>query len=168
MVPQFFYFRPHLLKPIVHVIRFITNWNMLSIVYILGQIVTWHYIPNPLDQNWPCTVINNHDLQLWICPFAAHVWAHLLREWFYLVLKYQRNTTISLLFLRTLDFDLIVFIADNLCRTQSCITMLWWSFMAKVYLVVMVDSTICLQNERHGKTMPIVCKKWFHNTINAG
>jgi len=33
--------------------------------YILSQIVTWQYIHNPLDYNWPCSIINDHDWQLW-------------------------------------------------------------------------------------------------------
>jgi len=39
------------------------------LLYLLGQIVTWQYNPaDPLDQNWPCTVINDHDWQLRNCP----------------------------------------------------------------------------------------------------
>ena len=34
----------------------------------LGQIVTWQYDSNLLDYNWPCTVINDHDWQLWNSP----------------------------------------------------------------------------------------------------
>jgi len=34
---------------------------------ILGQIVAWQYIPKPLDSNWPCTVINDHEWLLWNC-----------------------------------------------------------------------------------------------------
>jgi len=41
------------------------------ILYILGQIVTWQHIPNPLDENFPCTVINDHDWQLWNCPLKS-------------------------------------------------------------------------------------------------
>jgi len=40
------------------------------ILYFLGQIVSWQYNPNLLDVNWPCTVINDHDWQLWICPLC--------------------------------------------------------------------------------------------------
>ena len=37
-------------------------------LYFLGQMVSWQYNTNLLDQNWPCTVINDHDWQLWNCP----------------------------------------------------------------------------------------------------
>jgi len=41
-------------------VRFLLN--------LLSQIVTWNLSPNPLDQNWPCTVINDNDWRLgsWI------------------------------------------------------------------------------------------------------
>jgi len=39
------------------------------LLYFLGQIVSWRYNPNLLDWNWPCTVINDHNWQLWNCPF---------------------------------------------------------------------------------------------------
>jgi len=45
----------------VLVIRFITNMTFL--LCLLSLIVTWQYNPNPLDSNWPCTVINYHDWQ---------------------------------------------------------------------------------------------------------
>jgi len=38
------------------------------LLYFLGQIVSWQYYPNILDWNWLCTVINDHDWQLWNCP----------------------------------------------------------------------------------------------------
>ena len=38
------------------------------LLYVLGQIVSWQYNPNMLDWNWPCTIINDHDWQLWNCP----------------------------------------------------------------------------------------------------
>ena len=41
------------------------------LLYIVGQIVTWQYIPKPLDHDWPCSVINDHDWQLWNCPYAS-------------------------------------------------------------------------------------------------
>ena len=37
----------------------------------LGQIVTWQYNLNLLDQNWPCTVINDHDWQLRYGPLIV-------------------------------------------------------------------------------------------------
>jgi len=37
------------------------------LLYFLGQIVSWQYNPNLLDKNRPCTVINDHDWQLWNC-----------------------------------------------------------------------------------------------------
>jgi len=40
------------------------------LLYFLGQIVSWHYYPILLDSNWPCTVIKDHDWQLWNCPFT--------------------------------------------------------------------------------------------------
>ena len=42
------------------------------LLYILGQIVTWQYIPNPLELSWPCTVINDHDWQWWNCPLPCY------------------------------------------------------------------------------------------------
>ena len=49
------------------------HWHNLHhvLLYLLGQIVTWQYIPYPLDENWPCTVINDHDWQLWNCPLIG-------------------------------------------------------------------------------------------------
>ena len=38
------------------------------LLYFLSQIVSWQYNPNLLDKNWPCTVIHDHDWQLWTCP----------------------------------------------------------------------------------------------------
>ena len=38
------------------------------LLYFLCQIVSWQYNPKLLDKNWPCTVINDHDWQLWNCP----------------------------------------------------------------------------------------------------
>jgi len=35
------------------------------ILCFLFQFVTWQYNPNLLDSNWLCTVINDHDWQLW-------------------------------------------------------------------------------------------------------
>jgi len=45
------------------------------ILYLLVQTVTWQYTcnHNPLDYNWPYTVINNHDWQLRNCPFL--IWS---------------------------------------------------------------------------------------------
>jgi len=49
MVSQFFYLHPHLLNFIVHVIKVYDKQNVCFLLYILGQIVTWQYIHNPLD-----------------------------------------------------------------------------------------------------------------------
>jgi len=40
------------------------------LLYFLGQIVSLRYNPNLLDYNWSCTVINDHDWQLWNCPLV--------------------------------------------------------------------------------------------------
>jgi len=51
------------------------------LLYFQGQIVSWQYNPNLLDLNWPCTVINDYDWQLWNCPYILpHAWAQLLCE----------------------------------------------------------------------------------------
>jgi len=42
-----------------------------GLLCFLGQIVTWQYNPNLLDGNWPCTVINDHDWQLWKCLLSC-------------------------------------------------------------------------------------------------
>ena len=41
-------------------------WRLVkgTFFYVLGQIVTWQYYPNLLDQNWSCTVIIDHAWQL--------------------------------------------------------------------------------------------------------
>ena len=43
------------------------------LLHFLGQVVSWQYNPNLLDLNWPCTVINDHDWQLWNCPLVWYV-----------------------------------------------------------------------------------------------
>ena len=43
---------------------------------LLDQIVTWQYNPNFLNYNWPCTVINDHDWQLRICPLLSYLNQH--------------------------------------------------------------------------------------------
>ena len=41
------------------------------LLYFLGQFVSWQYNSNLLDLNWPCTVVNDHDWQLWNCPLVG-------------------------------------------------------------------------------------------------
>ena len=38
-------------------------WRVFLLCF-LGQIVTWQFNPNILDQNWPCTVITDNEWQL--------------------------------------------------------------------------------------------------------
>ena len=66
--------------------------------YILGQIVIWQYIPNPLDYNWQGTVINDHDWQLWNCPLYR---------------CYFKQDTLHLSF--------IIILIQKYCFPQSCI-----------------------------------------------
>ena len=47
------------------------------LLYFLGQIVSWQYNPNLLDLNWQCTVISDHDWQLWNCPLFTRPLADL-------------------------------------------------------------------------------------------
>jgi len=50
----------------------------------LGQIFSWQYNPNLLDKSWPCTVINDHDWQLWNCPLfelSLHL-SSLSKSWY--------------------------------------------------------------------------------------
>ena len=73
IVQQIFKLLSHLLKSIVHVIRFSLSsvyyhkQEVCFLLYLLGKSVAWQYTPNLLDLNWPCTVINDHKWQLWNC-----------------------------------------------------------------------------------------------------
>ena len=50
------------------------------LLYLLGQTATWQHSTNPLDSNWPCTVINDHDWRLGNCPLPNNLY-HLLCYW---------------------------------------------------------------------------------------
>jgi len=78
------------------------------VLYFLGQIVSWQYNPNLLDENWPCTVINVHDWQVWNCPIkradqtGGFFKKNCLNSWFCFVLTHNNliNIISTLIFMR--------------------------------------------------------------------
>ena len=51
------------------------KWEECFLLFLICPIVTWQYIPKPLDYNWPCTVINDHDWQLtYRQPVCRIIW----------------------------------------------------------------------------------------------
>jgi len=124
------------------------------LLYLLGQIVTWQYYPNPFEYNWPCTVINDHYWPLRNCPLQClGTWCCLLHVccwcWpnlYYLLIKTAFESLLVIVLLSNIlsDFkrkqsghsDVLLFSVYGVhlwSKKETCLFIFFYFFTNKNY-----------------------------------